>query len=94
MKIHITSKKPVLTQHGRFAMGSTVEVQDQLARFLIERGDAVAFEVKEAMDRPLRADGAEVSLSALQVVPASLPMIASESEHGAKKRGRPRKIVV
>lgn len=94
MKIHITSKKPVLTQHGRLAVGSTVEVQDQLAKFLIERGDAVAFEVKEALERPLLADGAEVSLSALPVVQASQPMIASESDHGAKKQVRPRKIAV
>lgn len=93
MKIHITSKKPVLTQHGRLAVGSTVEVPNQLAQFLISRGDAVAFEVKEAIDRPYQAAGEVAQSFASPVAQASQQTIASESEHGAKKRGRPRKIV-
>jgi len=93
MKIHITSKKPVLTQHGRFAVGSTVEVPHQLAQFLIARGDAVAFEVKEAIDRPSLAAGEVVQSSVLPVVQALPQTIVTESAPGAKKKAKTRKTV-
>jgi hypothetical protein len=52
MKIIITSKKPVLTQFGRHPHGVTVDVPDALASFLIERGDAAAYETKAAAPAP------------------------------------------
>jgi stringent starvation protein B len=93
MKIVITSKKPVLTQFGRHPHGVTVDVPDQLAKFLIERGDAVCFETKEAMDRPSQAAGSTEPSSALPVAQASIEQTSSESENGEapKKRGRPKK---
>lgn len=91
MKIVITTKKPVLVPGGRLPAGVPVDVAPSLGKMFIERGDAVAFEVKESQDRPYQADGAEASLSALPAGQASQPMIANESESGAKRRGRPRK---
>lgn len=46
MKIIITSNKPVLTQFGRLPHGTTVEVPEGLAQFLIARGEAAVFETK------------------------------------------------
>lgn len=93
MKIVITSKKPVLTQFGRLPHGLSVDVPDQLAIFLIERGDAVRFETKEAMDRPTLAAGSTEPSSASPVVQASPEQTSNESESGEapKKRGRPKK---
>jgi stringent starvation protein B len=48
MKIIITSKNPVLTEFGRHPHGVVVDVPDALAGFLIERGDAAAYETKAA----------------------------------------------
>jgi stringent starvation protein B len=93
MKIVITSKKPVLTQFGRHPNGVMIDVPDQLAKFLIERGDAVRFETKEAMERPLQAAGEMEQSSALPVAQASQEQMSSESDSGEapKKRGRPKK---
>jgi hypothetical protein len=52
MKIIITSKKPVLTQFGRHPHGVVVDVPDALASFLIERGDAAAYETKAPAPAP------------------------------------------
>lgn len=94
MKIVVTSKKPVLASgHGRLPAGIPVEVADQLGLFLIERGEAVRLETKEAMDRPL-ADGGEVEQSSsLPVGRVSQEETLSESESGepekkASKTGR------
>lgn len=91
MKIVITSTKPVLTQFGRLPKGQAVDVPEQLAKFLIDRGDAVAFETKQAIDRPSVAAGTMESSSALPVAPASQVTTPSESEPGVKRRGRPKK---
>ncbi len=55
MNIIITSKKPVLTQFGRLPMGMTVDVPDNLAQFLIDRGEAQAVETKVAQPEPVAA---------------------------------------
>jgi hypothetical protein len=91
LKIVVINKKPVLTQFGRLPKDIPVDVPDQLAKFLIERGDAVAMETKEKMDRPTEAAGITEPLSALPVAPASLQTTLPSSELGAKRRGRPRK---
>jgi hypothetical protein len=91
MKIVVITKKPVLTTYGRLPKDKPVDVNDHLARFLIERGDAVAFETKERMDRPSVAAGAMEPSSALPVAQASQVTMLSESEPGVKRRGRPRK---
>ena len=69
------------------------EVADQLGLFLIERGEAVRMETKEAMDRPLAEDGEEAQSSSLPVGQASQEETLSESETGepekkASKTGR------
>ena len=56
MKIIITSSKPVLTQFGRLPHGTTVEVPEGLAQFLITRGDAAMFETKTGSIDPAPAD--------------------------------------
>lgn len=93
MKIVITSKKLVLTQHGRFPQGHTVDVPDQLALFLIERGEAVRFETKEAMNRPSQAVGATEPSSASPAAQVSPEQTPNESVSGEqpKRRGRPKK---
>lgn len=92
MKIVITSRKPVLTaERGRLPHGIPVDVSDLLARHLIEQGVAVLMETKEAMTRPIEAAGTEEPSFALPVAQASQPTMPSESEPGARKRGRPRK---
>ena len=90
MKIVITSKKPVLTQFGRLPNGQTVDVPDQLGVFLIDRGDAVRFETKEAMDRPLQAAGKTEQSSALPVAQASPEQTLNVSVFGdqPKRKGR------
>jgi hypothetical protein len=91
MKIVVVTKKPVLTQFGRLAKDIPVDVPDQLAKFLIERGDAVAFEVKERIDRPFVDAGKVAPLSAAPAAQASTSETLESSELGAKRRGRPRK---
>lgn len=91
MKIVIVSKKPVLTPTGRLPKDIPVDVADQLGKFLIERGDAVLFEVKERIDRPFVDAGKMELSSALPAAPASTSETLISSENGAKKRGRPRK---
>lgn len=91
MKIVVIAKKPVLTQFGRLAKNVPVDVPDQLAKFLIERGDALAYEVKERLDRPFVAAGKVESLSAAPAAQALPNETLSLSGAGEKKRGRPRK---
>lgn len=95
MKIVIVTKKPVLTTYGRLPKDNPVDVPDQLAKFLIERGDAMAYEVKVAQDRPSMAAGTMESSSASPVALASTQMTSSESESGErpKRRGRPPKAL-
>jgi hypothetical protein len=90
-KIVVTNKKPVLTQFGRLPRDIPTDVPHQLAVFLVERGDAVYLETKEAMDRPFVAAGIKELSSALPVAPASQSQTLSESASGVKRRGRPRK---
>jgi hypothetical protein len=91
MKIVVVTKKPVLTQFGRLAKDIPIDVPDQLGKFLIERGDAVLFEVKERLDRPFVIAGSVEPLSAAPAAQASTNETLSTSDNGAKKRGRPRK---
>ena len=91
MKIVVINKKPVLTQFGRLPKDIPVDVPDQLAKFLIDRGDAVPFEVKERLDRPFVDAGNVEPLSAAPAAPVLTSETLESSEDGAKKRGRPRK---
>lgn len=91
MQIVITSKKPVLTEYGRFPMGHTVNVPLPLAQFLIARGDAVALETKQASERPSQAAGQVEPSQSLPVAQASTDQTATKSENGGKRRGRPLK---
>jgi hypothetical protein len=91
MKIVVVTKKPVLTQFGRLPKDIPVEVNDHLARFLIDRGDAVAYETKVAMDFPPLAAGLTALSSAQPVAQVFTETTSSASEPGAKRRGRPRK---
>lgn len=91
MKIVVVTKKPVLTPTGRLPKDIPIEVKDHLGKFLIERGDAVLFEVKERLDRPFVIAGKVEPLSAAPAAQASTSETLESSEPGAKKRGRPRK---
>lgn len=87
MKIVITSKKPIMAVgYGRLPAGVPVEVNDSLAKFFIERGEAVRMETKEAMDRPLAEDGEEAQSSSLPVGQASQEETSSESETGEPEK--------
>lgn len=87
MKIVITSKKPIMAVgYGRLPAGVPVEVNDSLAKFFIERGEAVRMETKEAMDRPLVEDGEEAQSSSLPVGQASQEETSSESEAGEPEK--------
>lgn len=91
MKIVVVTKKPVLTPTGRLPKDIPVDVADQLGKFLIERGDAMLFEVKERIDRPFVDAGKMELSSALPADPALISKTLILSDTGAKKRGRPRK---
>lgn len=91
MKIVITAKKPVLVPGRRLPVGIPVEVAEPLGLFLIKRGEAVALEVKEKLDRPYQAAGETEPSFASPVGQVSPQTTAPESETGVKKRGRPRK---
>lgn len=94
MKIIVISKKPILTaESGRLPRDIPVDVSSALAKFLIERGEAVLLETKELLDRPIKAAGTEVLSSASPVAQVSQPTMLSESERGGKKRGRQKKGV-
>ena len=56
MKIIVISNKPVLTQFGRLPKGVPVDVPDNLAQFLIDRGEASFMEVKTGTIDPSPAD--------------------------------------
>ncbi len=87
MKIVITSKKPVMAVgYGRLPAGVPVEVNDSLAKFFIERGEAVRLETKELADRPLVEDGEEAQSSSLPVGQASQEETSSESETGEPEK--------
>lgn len=87
MKIVVVSKKPVMAiGHGRLPAGVPVEVADQLGLFLIERGDAVRMETKEAMDRPLAEGGEVEQSSSLPVGQASQEETSNESETGEPEK--------
>lgn len=87
MKIHITSRKPILDdRHGRLVTGQIVDVVDNKALFYIQRGEAEMLEVKDKRERPLQDAGTAQQSSALPVDQASAPMTSSESEAGAKKK--------
>lgn len=73
MQILITSKKPVLTQMGRLAKDTVADVPHSLAMFLIDRGDAVAYETKAPVAIP---------------APAELEQAIDEAIAEPKKRGR------
>lgn len=94
MKIVITSKKPVMASgHGRLPAGVPIDLPANLAKFFIERGEAVLLETKEAMDRPLAEGGEVEQSSSLPVGQASQEETSSESESGepekkASKTGR------
>lgn len=93
MKIVITSRKPVLTQLGRLPAGIPIDVPELLAKHLIEHGDAVLYETKEAMDRPIKAAGKVEPLSHSPAAPVLPEATLNESEAGEqpKRRGRPKK---
>lgn len=91
MKIIITSREPVLTSLGRLPAGVPLDLPELLCRHLIEHGDAVLMEVKEAMDRPILAAGKTEQSFASPVAQALPQTTLPPSESGAKRRGRPRK---
>jgi len=84
MIIVIVSKKPVLTPTGRLPAGVPIEVNDNLAQFLIERGDAVYLETKEKMDRPIEAAGKEEPSSVLPAAHLSQKRTWKRSKDGVK----------
>ena len=89
MKIVVTSKKIIRTMtHGVLPKGVPVDVPDSIAMLYISKGDAVRFETKEILDRPIKAAGQEQPLSALPAAQASPQMTSSSSETGVKRRGR------
>lgn len=81
----IRTLKTIRTQAGRIPVGAEIELPDALARFFLERGEAEIF-----YPRPTEASGDKPS--ALPVAQALTQTTSSESESGARKRGRPRKI--
>jgi hypothetical protein len=95
MKIVVTTKKILRTvKHGVLPRGIPVEIDDSLAKFYISRGDAMRYETKEAIDRPLEAVGQDVQSSALPAAPVLPEQTLSESEVGVKKRGRKKRSLL
>ena len=89
MQITITTKKPVFDDvHGRLNEGDVVDVSAQKANFYIKEGLAMCYQTKVLQDRPSLGAGVTEPLSALPVAQVSPQTTVSESESGAKKRGR------
>lgn len=87
MKIVITSKKPIMASgYGRLPTGVPIDVPANLAKFFIERGEAVLLETKEAMDSPLVEGGEVEQSSSLPVGQASQEKTSSESETGDQEK--------
>lgn len=93
MKIVITSKKPLLAAGiGRLPSGVPIDLDDNLAKFFIGRGEAVRAETKEAMDSPLSVDGEAEQSSSSPADQVSQEKMLSELEAGVtRKSGRPKK---
>ena len=91
MNVHIL--KPVIYHDrlGALKKGRVVDLPDNQAREFLQRGWVEHYETKVIRERPIPADGREALSSASQVAQASPSLTVSESESGAKKRGRPRK---
>lgn len=92
-KIVVTSKKPVRTQFGVLPKDIPIDLPHGLATFLMDRGEAVLYETKVAMDRPTLASGETEPLLPSPAAPVSQSTTLSLSEPGEKpkRRGRPPK---
>ena len=89
MKIVITTRKPVFDDNlGRLNEGDVVEIADRKANFYIQEGLAMCYQTKVLQDRPCLGAGVVEPLSALPVAQALPQTTVSESESGAKKKGR------
>ena len=89
MQITITTKKPVYDDaHGRLNNGDVVDIPDHKANFYIREGLAMSYQTKVMQDRPLQVVGATEQLSASPAAQVLPQTTATESESGAKKRGR------
>lgn len=89
MQITITTKKPVFDDvHGRLKEGDVIDVAAQKANFYIGQGLAMSYQTKVMQDRPSLGAGVTEPLSALPVAPVLPQTTVSESEPGAKKKGR------
>ena len=89
MKITITTKKkPIDDRLGRLEFNNTYDLPDHKALFYIHRGEAMLYETKVNQDFPCVADGLTAQSSALDLGRALPQTTVSESESGAKKKGR------
>lgn len=88
MKVAVTAKVLLDDKLGRLTRGQVVEMLDHKANFFIARGDVERYETKVARDYPYSTAGKTVQLSASPAVEASQAQTLSESETGAKRRGR------
>jgi hypothetical protein len=85
--------KPVIYHDrlGALRKGRVVDLPEKQAQEFLRKGWVERYETKVIRERPIPADGREALSSASQVAQASPSPTVSESEPGAKKRGRPRK---
>lgn len=88
MKVAVTAKAILDDKLGRLSKGQVVEMLEHKAMFYIARGDVERYETKVARDYPYSTAGKTVQLSASPAVEASPVQTLSESETGAKRRGR------
>lgn len=86
MKIYIEAPKGCMTDQGRFAHGSVVDVSEPLGKFLIEIGDAKLYETKVKESRPLETSGMVVQSASLPVEQVSQAQTLNESKSGGKKK--------
>lgn len=81
----IKTLRPIRLDHGAVKAGTVIDVPDVLARFFLSRGEA-------EMHVPFVQAGPVELSSASPVAQVSAETTLSESEPGAKKRGRKKSV--
>lgn len=91
MKVSILKKAILDDKLGRLIHGQVVDLPEHKAQFYIGRGDAELYETKVFRENPSKTVGEIAQPSASPAVLVLPKQTLSESDSGAKRKGRPKK---